>query len=152
MFPQFHQAYLNIFKRLGINIIKTISDSGTIGGNKSEEFQAITNLGEDTILYDPETRIALNTEILERENYEEYLEKEYGITDISRLEKRKAIELGHIFQLGTKYSETMNGYFVDQEGKQVPYYMGCFGIGVSRTVAAIYEQNVLKDKSGNYCG
>ena len=62
------------------------------------------------------------------------------------------MELGHIFQLGTKYSETMNGNFTDQEGKQSLYYMGCYGIGVSRTVAAIYEQNLVKDKNGNLCG
>ena len=46
----------------------------------------------------------------------------------------------------------MNGFFTDQEGKQSEYYMGCYGIGVSRTVAALYEQSILKDKAGNYCG
>jgi len=112
----------------------------------------LSAIGEDTILYDPETGIALNTEILERENYEEYLEKEYGITDISRLEKRKAIELGHIFQLGTKYSETMNGTYTAQDGKQALYYMGCYGIGISRTVATIYEDSVLKDENGKVQG
>ena len=47
-----HQVYLNIFKRLGIKIIPTVSDNGVIGGKVAEEFQAITNLGEDKTLYD----------------------------------------------------------------------------------------------------
>ncbi len=54
---------------------------------KSEEFMMISEQGEDKILYDEKTGIGLNTEILEREDYKEYLEKEYGITDISNLKR-----------------------------------------------------------------
>lgn len=53
----------------------------------------------------------------------------------------KGIEVGHIFQLGTKYSEAMNATFVDEEGNLKPYIMGCYGIGVSRLIAAAIEQN-----------
>ena len=128
------------------------ADNGAMGGKKSEEFMLLSAIGEDTILYDPATKIALNTEILERENYEAYLKEEYGIEDISKLEKRKAIELGHIFQLGTKYSEAMNGTYIAKDGKPALYYMGCYGIGVSRTVATIYEESVLKDDYGKVQG
>ena len=151
-YQNIRKAYLEIFEAIGLKAIPVAADNGSMGGKKSEEFMLIAPIGEDTILYDPETGIALNTEILERENYEEYLEKEYGITDISRLEKRKAIELGHIFQLGTKYSETMNGTYTAQDGKQALYYMGCYGIGISRTVATIYEESVLKDENGKVQG
>ena len=65
-----HHAYLNIFKRLGISIIPTVSDNGTMGGKVSEEFQAITNLGEDTVLYDNEKNIGINKEVLSFENRE----------------------------------------------------------------------------------
>ncbi|HEY3374070.1 MAG TPA: proline--tRNA ligase [Candidatus Aquicultor sp.] len=58
----------------------------------------------------------------------------------------KGIEVGHIFQLGTKYSEAMDATFTDEEGRQKPYIMGSYGIGVSRTVAAAIEQN--HDESG----
>ncbi len=75
---------------------------------KSEEFMMISSIGEDTILYDDKTKIALNTEVLEKENYKEYLKEEYGIEDISNLKEVRAIEIGHIFQLGTKYSDSMN--------------------------------------------
>ncbi len=151
-YQNIRKAYLEIFETIGLKAIPVAADNGSMGGKKSEEFMLLAPIGEDTILYDPETGIALNTEILERENYEEYLEKEYGITNISRLEKRKAIELGHIFQLGTKYSETMNGTYTAQDGKQALYYMGCYGIGISRTVATIYEESVLKDENGKVQG
>lgn len=57
------------------------------------------------------------------------------------LEIRRGIEVGHIFQLGTKYSEAMNAVVLDENGKNVPMSMGCYGIGVTRIVAAAIEQN-----------
>ncbi len=138
------KAYMEIFERLGLKVIPVVADNGAMGGKKSEEFMILSSIGEDTILYDEETGIGLNTEILEREDYKEYLSKEYGITDISKLQERRTIELGHIFQLGTRYSEMMNGSYINKDGISMPYYMGCYGIGVSRTVAAIYEASVIK--------
>ena len=106
-----------------------------MGGKKSEEFMLISDQGEDKILYNEEKKIGLNTEILEKENYMEYLKEEYGIEDISDFKEIRTMELGHIFQLGTRYSEMMNGKYTDKEGKESLYYMGCYGIGVSRTLA-----------------
>ncbi len=57
----------------------------------------------------------------------------------------KGIEVGHVFKLGTKYSESMNARFLDTDGKERPMIMGCYGIGVSRTVAAAIEQNHDED-------
>ena len=59
----------------------------------------------------------------------------------SKLEYTKGIEAGHIFQLGSKYSTAMDAKFLDQNGKTQPFEMGCYGIGVSRLVAAVIEQN-----------
>lgn len=146
------QAYTQIFKKLGLETIPVVADNGDIGGKKSEEFMVLSNIGEDTILYDEENGVALNTEVLEKENYEEYLKKEYGIKDITRLKPRKAVELGHIFQLGKNYSKTMNANYTDFDGKEKPFYMGCYGIGISRTLATIYEKNIVKDKNGNPIG
>ena len=145
-------AFLEIFKQLGLPAMPIAADNGAIGGKKSEEFMMVSPMGEDKILIDKNTGIGLNTEILEREDCKEYLEKEYAITDISKLEEVRTVELGHIFQIGLKYSEMMNGTFVNQEGKQDLYYMGCYGIGVSRTTAVLYEANVIKDKNGEPCG
>ncbi len=58
-----------------------------------------------------------------------------------RLTATRGIEVGHIFKLGTKYSEAMNATFLDSEGQERPFVMGCYGIGVGRTVAAAIEQN-----------
>lgn len=57
------------------------------------------------------------------------------------LQIKRGIEVGHIFQLGTKYSEAMNAGVLDETGRQVTLHMGCYGIGVSRIVAAAIEQN-----------
>lgn len=123
-----------------------------MGGKKSEEFMLISDQGEDKILYDEKTKIGLNTEILEREDYKEYLKEEYGIEDISNFKEIRTMELGHIFQLGTRYSEIMNGKFTNQEGKESLYYMGCYGIGVSRTLAALYEKCLINDEKWGPCG
>ena len=125
---------------------------GAMGGKKSEEFMLISNQGEDKILYDEKTKIGLNTEILEREDYKEYLKEEYGIEDISSFKEIRTMELGHIFQLGTRYSEMMNGKFINKEGKESLYYMGCYGIGVSRTLAALYEHSLINDPKWGPCG
>lgn len=147
-YEKIREAYLRIFERLGMDVIPVAADNGAMGGKRSEEFMLLSPIGEDTILYDEKTGKAFNTEILEKENYKEYLKEEYGIEDTSKLEERRAIELGHIFQLGQKYSESMNATYKAQDGEDKPYYMGCYGIGVSRTVATIYEINVLQGKDG----
>ena len=146
------KAFLEIFKKIGLPVIPIVADNGAMGGKKSEEFMLISEQGEDKILYDEVTGIGLNTEILEKENYKEYLKNEYGIEDISNLKENVTMELGHIFQLGTRYSEMMNGKFTNQEGKECLYYMGCYGIGVSRTVAALYENCVINDEKWGPCG
>ena len=60
---------------------------------------------------------------------------------VGHLEIKRGIEVGHIFQLGTKYSEAMSAEVLDQNGKSVPMSMGCYGIGITRIVAAAIEQN-----------
>ena len=146
------KAFLEIFEKIGLKVIPIVADNGAMGGKKSEEFMLISSQGEDKILYDEKAKIGLNTEILEREDYKEYLKEEYGIEDISNFKEIRTMELGHIFQLGTRYSEMMNGKYINQEGKEALYYMGCYGIGVSRTVAALYEQSLIKDEKWGPCG
>ena len=146
------EAFLEIFRKIGLKVIPIVADNGAMGGKKSEEFMLISDQGEDKILYNEETGIGLNTEILEREDYKTYLKEEYGIEDISNYKEIRTMELGHIFQLGTRYSEMMNGKYINQEGKEALYYMGCYGIGVSRTLAAFYEQCLIKDEKWGPCG
>ena len=146
------KAFLEIFEKIGLKVIPIVADNGAMGGKKSEEFMLISNQGEDKILYNEETGMGLNTEILEREDYKTYLKEEYGIEDITNFKEIRTMELGHIFQLGTRYSEMMNGKYTNQEGKESLYYMGCYGIGVSRTLAALYEQCIINDQKWGPCG
>lgn len=143
-YAKMHEVYLNIFKRLGINIIPTVSDNGVIGGKVAEEFQAQTALGEDVILYDEKNNIGINKEVLEMENRDEYL-AQLGVNDISTLKEIHTVELGNNFQLGTKYSDSMKLYFQDETGTNKPYFMGCYGIGLGRIIAVIIENNVIKE-------
>ena len=136
------QAYFDAFNEMNLELVAVAADNGTIGGTRSEEMMVLSESGEDTILYDG--KIGLNTEVLEKDDYKEYLKREYNITDISNLSKLKAIELGHIFALGTTYSEKMNIKYVDENNQIKPFYMGCYGIGVSRVLGVLYENNVIK--------
>ena len=151
-YQKIRKAYMEIFEILGLKALPVAADSGAMGGNQSEEFMLLSPIGEDTILFDKKTGIAFNTEILEREDADEYLREKYGIKDKNNVEAKKSIELGHIFQLGTKYTESMNAKYIDQEGNEQLLYMGCYGIGVSRTVATIYEENVVTGKNGEAKG
>lgn len=141
-YDNMRSAYLEIFSQLGLRVIPVKALNGDMGGNYSEEFMCIADSGEDTILVNDDFSMAFNTELLEMENAEEYLYANYGIDiNIHTLHEKHCIELGHIFQLGQKYSKAMNGTFINSDGKEVPYFMGCYGIGVSRTLAAICETN-----------
>ena len=144
-YSNIRKAYIEIFQRLDLDVIPVSALNGDMGGKMSEEFMFISDAGEDTILVNEDNTLAFNTELFEMENYDEYLKENYGITNISGFKEKHCIELGHIFQLGQKYSSSMNGTFKNAENEDIPYYMGCYGIGVSRTLAAICEQNCDND-------
>lgn len=140
-YARMKEAYHTIFSKIGLTAIPVAAVNGDMGGKLSEEFMFISEAGEDTMLVDETGTVGLNTELLELQNVNEYLQFNYGISDISKLSTKHCIELGHIFQLGQRYSSTMNGTFVDENSNYIPYFMGCYGIGISRTIAAVCEQN-----------
>lgn len=122
-YERMKKAYLEIFKELGLNVQPVGADSGSIGGAKSEEFMCVSNIGEDNILCDEETGKLINSELLEIENAESYIKENYGITNLKTI---KVCELGHIFQLGEKYSKSMNATYIGNDGKEKFYSMGCY--------------------------
>ena len=150
-YDRMKQAYLEIFDTLGLNVFPVGADSGSIGGAKSEEFMMLSDIGEDTVFYDSKTGKAFNKELLDREDHKQYLLENYGIEDVEHLEEKRTVELGHIFQLGDKYSKSMNATYIDSNGKEQNFVMGCYGIGVSRTLATIYE-NAIVQKDGKFEG
>jgi len=125
------EAYKRIFSRCGLNTLITEADSGIMGGKVSHEFMAQAPLGEDIVLLCPECNsvIAFKGE-----------EKKCAKCKIE-MTKVNTIEVGHIFKLGIKYSQAMQANFADAKGVLKPIIMGCYGIGVSRMVSAIIEQN-----------
>ncbi len=145
-FNKMHDVYLKIFKRIGLPIIPVVSDGGTMGGRVSEEFQAITKLGEDIILYDEEKNVGMNKEVLDFEDKETFI-KAFGVENIENLKEYNSVELGNNFELGTKYSESMKLLFQDEDGIKKPYYMGCYGIGLGRIIACLIENNIIKENN-----
>lgn len=150
-YERMKKAYLEIFEKLGLEVQPVAADSGAIGGSKSEEFMCISSIGEDNILVDKKTGKAFNSELLERPDASQYLLENYGIQDVNSLNTKKAVELGHIFQLGDKYSKSMDAKYINVDGSSANFVMGCYGIGVSRTLAMIYEQNRIVENN-KVCG
>ena len=143
-FKKMHDVYLRIFERIGINIIPVISDGGTMGGRVSEEFQAFTEFGEDVILYDEKSHVGINKEVLEFDDKDTFINA-FGVSDLKNLKEYRSLELGNNFELGTKYSDSMKLYYIDENNEEKPYYMGCYGIGLGRIIAVILENSVIKD-------
>jgi len=136
------ETYKNIIGKLGLEYKIVKADSGSIGGDKSEEFHVLAENGEDTIAVSNSSEFAINTELLLNEGEDiNSLQGKPSPDGEGIIEIKKGIEIGHIFQLGKIYAESMNANVLDNNGKSQTLYMGCYGIGISRLVAAAIEQN-----------
>lgn len=130
------QAYIAVFRRCGLKVLVVEADSGVMGGSVSHEFMVPAKDGEDTVF----ACLKCNQAKPYKEGKKENCPK-----CNSAMEKINTLEIGHIFQLGTKYSDSLAANFLDAKGEQKPVIMGCYGIGVSRLIPAIIEQNNDKD-------
>jgi len=134
------ESYFKIFERCGLGkkTYLALSSGGTFS-KYSHEFQTITQAGEDTIFICQKCKLAINSEIKEETpacpgcGGKEFAEE-------------KAIEVGNIFKLGTKYSEPFGLKFRDSDGSENPVIMGCYGIGPARIMGTIVE--LYNDKDG----
>ena len=136
------ETYKKILDRLGLKFKIVKADSGAIGGDASEEFHVLADNGEDTIAISDSSDFAINTELLLEEGDDiESLEGKPSPDGKGIIQVKKGIEVGHIFQLGKVYSDAMKANVLDNDGKAKSLFMGCYGIGVSRLVAAAIEQN-----------
>ena len=135
-------TYKNILERIGLDYKIVAADSGAIGGDTSEEFHVLAETGEDTIAISSESEFAINTELLLKEGEDiSSLEGKPSPDGKGTIQIKKGIEVGHIFQLGKVYAEDMKANVLNNEGKASTLHMGCYGVGVSRLVAAAIEQN-----------
>jgi len=133
-------AYRKIFKRAGIASMThlTLASGGSFS-EYSHEFQTVTEAGEDIIHICKNCGVAINEEMIA-------IQKDCPECGGKSLETRKAIEVGNIFQLKTKYSDPFELKYKDETGKENPVIMGCYGIGLSRLMGAIVE--VSNDENG----
>lgn len=128
------ETYLKIFKRCGLLAIITEASGGTFS-KYSHEFQVLTENGEDTIYYCVKCFYAQNREL------GKFKEGDKCPKCSGRMIEGKAIEVGNIFKLKTKFSEAFDLSFLDKDGKKKFVVMGCYGIGPSRVMGAIVEVN-----------
>ena len=127
-----YEAYKRIFSRCGLEFLITQADSGVMGGKVSHEFMVPAKDGEDVVLSCAKCGSVKAFKEGEEESCPQCSFKP---------QKVNTIEVGHIFKLGTKYSLALGANFLDSGGKLNPIIMGCYGIGVSRLISAVIEQN-----------
>lgn len=133
-------AYMNVFDKVGIGEMTYItSASGGTFSKYSDEFQTITNAGEDTIYVCDGCKIAINDEVIESK-------KLCHNCKSSDLKEEKSVEVGNIFNLGVRFSEALNLTYLDEDGKEKFVVMGSYGLGPTRLIGTIAE--VLSDKDG----
>ena len=135
------EAYKNIFRRAGIGHLTYVTfASGGSFSKFSHEFQTITSAGEDTIYVDPNKGIAINKEV-----YNDEVINSLGLTKEDLVEN-KAVEVGNIFTLSTRFSDALDLKYKNDKGEEKPVFMGSYGIGPGRLMGTIVE--VLSDDKG----
>ncbi|MBU1180298.1 hypothetical protein KJ885_05120 [Patescibacteria group bacterium] len=125
------KAYSKIFKRCGLKAVRTRATGGAFS-KFSDEFQVITPSGEDTIYYCSKGKIYYNDELIKGKKKCPNCKTKLG-------KPERAIEVGNIFKLKTKFSDAFKFKYIDKNGKENPVLMGCYGIGTTRLVGAIVE-------------
>lgn len=134
-------AYKKVFERVGLGdqTYRTFASGGSFS-KFSDEFQTLSEAGEDTIYVHEGKKIAVNKEV-----YEDEILEELGLKKDELVEK-KAIEVGNIFPLSTRFSDALNLKFKDETGEMVSPVMGCYGIGPARVMGTVAE--LLSDEKG----
>ncbi|NXE51534.1 SYPM protein, partial [Casuarius casuarius] len=125
-------AYRRVFEALGLRFVQVQADTGSIGGTMSHEFQLPADIGEDRLALCPAGHFAANVETMSAE-------QTTCPTCGEPLTLTRGIEVGHTFYLGTKYSSVFNATFYSAENKLQLAEMGCYGLGVTRILAAAVE-------------
>ncbi|XP_006839873.1 PREDICTED: probable proline--tRNA ligase, mitochondrial [Chrysochloris asiatica] len=125
-------AYCSLFSRLGLPFVQVQADVGSIGGTMSHEFQLPVDIGEDLLAVCPSCSFAANKETLD--SAQANCPVCQGL-----LTETRGVEVGHTFYLGTKYSSIFNAQFANIHGKPSLAEMGCYGLGVTRILAAAIE-------------
>lgn len=135
-YEQVAQAYERVFARFELPVVRTKASGGDFSQEFSDEYQAICPRGEDEIYYQPKKMTGYNQEIIDQVDEAEK----------KQLKAAKAIEVGNIFKLGTKFSRAFEVSFLDDDGERRTPVMGCYGLGISRLMGALAE--IFHDEQG----
>jgi len=154
IYQKMKSAYERIFSRCHLKCKLVEAESGPIGGSLSHEFIALSPTGEDKIVecdncgYLAKLGMANYSSPKDEDNEEVKSENIRFPSPENRcprcghpLSIRRGIEVGHLFQLGKRYSRALKARFLNKEGREDYFVMGCYGIGISRLLAAIIEQS-----------
>jgi prolyl-tRNA synthetase len=134
------KAYQNVFNRLGLGKLTYLTyASGGSFSKYSHEFQTECVTGEDTIFVCDRCHTAVNREIIDEQVI-------CPDCNSDKLRETKAIEIGNIFKLGTKFTDAFGFSYVDEKGAVKPILMSCFGLGPSRVMGTLVE--VFHDENG----
>lgn len=135
-------AYHKVYERLGLGDItyRTYADGGIFTKRFSDEFQTLSEIGEDIIYLDKNSGVAVNKEVYTDENL-----IKLGLKKEDLVEKR-AVEVGNIFPLESKYTDALGVYYTDEKGEKKSLIAGCYGIGVSRVMGVMAE--IFSDDKG----
>ncbi|MEK7193650.1 MAG: aminoacyl--tRNA ligase-related protein [Patescibacteria group bacterium] len=139
-YDEVKRAYERIFSRLGLTTVYTLAAGGDFTINNTHEFQVVADVGEDTIFVCEACGYAENAEISKLENGDKCPKCE------GKVKSARAIEVGNIFPLGTRYSEPLGLLYTGEDGKKKPVVMGSYGIGIGRVMGTITE--IMSDEKG----
>ncbi len=140
-------AYKRVYQRCGLGDLTLLTyASGGMFSKYSHEFQTVTPYGEDIVYKIPGTDIAVNKEVVDDPDVLRELIPGYKPGDEKTLEELKAIEVGNIFKLGTRFTDAFGATYTDADGKAQKILMGCYGIGPSRVMGTVAE--CLSDDRG----
>jgi prolyl-tRNA synthetase len=147
-YDSIYETYFKIFKRMGLKPIALRANTGAVGGDLSHEFHILANTGESEIFYDKKfDELSSSSDFSASEMQkiyamaDEMYDKEKCPIRADQLVSKRGIEVGHIFNFGTKYSKAMQASVLGASGEKIYPDMGSYGIGVSRLVAAIIESS-----------
>lgn len=128
-------AYMKVFERIGLNVKITEASGGVFTKSHTHEFQALSEVGEDTIYFKEGWKYWKNKEVMSDEELHD-----------PEVQSATSIEVGNIFPLGTMYAEKMQALFTDQDGARKPVWFASYGIGPTRVMGTIVE--IFHDEKG----
>lgn len=126
------EKYDTIFKNLGVKYHRIRGFSGTMGGTLSHEYHYEAEVGEDVLLKCIKCKDILNSELVQDKTCPQ-------CGEIGDMDQTKGIEVGHTFLLGDRYTKPFSCNFTDKSGKSKNLQMGCYGLGITRILAASIE-------------